>query len=104
MKKYDAVRWGQVDGERYALAWLGQNMTGDKLPPRSEIEWKVATGVGKNATESAAHSQAMERRVELHKRERAWYVDAFMAEAKKTLMKAYTESESESPRASPNHE
>lgn len=93
MKKYDAERWGQVDGERYALHWLSVNAAYDEeYPVKSEIEWKIISKTGQDETESVAHTRAIERKVEPHKRERGWYVQAFVAEATRALKRAHTES------------
>jgi hypothetical protein len=93
MKKDDAERWGQVDGERYALRWLAVNAAYDEqLPVKSEIEWKLVSETGQNETESVAHDQAIGRKIDLHKRERAWYVAAFRSKAKRAFEKAHAES------------
>lgn len=87
MKKYDAERWGQVDGERYALRWIELN--GGEEMPEDELEWKIVSSAGKEDTESASHTFARERKLDSHKKERGWYVAAFMTEARKVIEGAY---------------
>jgi hypothetical protein len=87
MKKYDAVRWGQLDGERYAMRWIEQSN-----PTRDELEWKLTSSPGKDDTEDAAQYQGADRRSGIDGRSREWYVAAFVSEARKFFQRAYNEA------------